>query len=152
MGRRCRFWEMFVGEWGKRAEKEGEEPWESDDGSGLPSWAREVPWSDEGTKSSSAEEQLEAINKSKLMEQCERDLGSGGVDVLATMDTKQAEEVLMQFQEHMKGISEEKRKMAVWSMMWMVEKRKEERLENDEKKRAPTCPFSIGREKILLRN
>ena len=46
-----------------------------------------------------------------------------GVDVLAMMDTKQAEK-------NMKGISEGKRKMAVWSMMWMVEKRKEERREN----------------------
>ena len=56
--------------------------------------------------------------------------------MLATMDTKQAEEVWMQIQENMKGISEEKRKMAVWSMMWMVEKRKEERRENEENKRA----------------
>ena len=61
---------------GKKSRKrKGKNLWESDDGSGLPSWAQEVPWSDEGSKSSSAEEQLEAINKGKLMEQCERDLG-----------------------------------------------------------------------------
>ena len=84
-------------------------PWESDEAS----WAQEVPWSDDGSKSSSAEEQFVAMDKDKLMEQYKRDLVSGGVDVLAKMETKQAEELLMKFQENMTEISEEKRKVAV---------------------------------------
>ena len=56
---------------GKKSRKKKEKnPWESD-GSGVPSWAQEVPWSD----GSSAEEQFEAIKKDELMEQFEKDLG-----------------------------------------------------------------------------
>ena len=92
----------------KSRKKKEKNPWESD-GSGVPSSAQEVPWSDD----SSAEEQLKAIKKDELMEQCEKDLGSGGMDVLSKMETKQAEELLMKFQENMFHISEEKKKMAV---------------------------------------
>ena len=53
--------------------------------------------------------------------------------MLAKMETKQAEELLMKFQENMTEISEEMRKMAVWSMMWLVAKRKEEQRENEVK-------------------
>ena len=74
-----------------------------------------------------------SIKNDELMEQCERDLGSGGVDVLAKMDAKQAEELLMKFHA---GIPEEKRKMAVWSMMWMAVKRKEGQRENEERRKA----------------
>ena len=76
----------------------------------MPSWAQEVLWSDDGSKSSSAEEQFEAIKKDELMKQRERDLGSGGVDLLAKMDAKQAEELLLKLQENMTGIPEEKRR------------------------------------------
>ena len=49
---------------GKKSRKRKEKnPWESD-GSGVPSWAQEVPWSD----GSSAEEQFDAIKKDELME------------------------------------------------------------------------------------
>ena len=102
----------------------------------MPSWAQEVPWSDDGSKSSSAEEQFEAIKKDELMQQCERDLVSGGVDVLAKMDAKQAEELWKKQQENMTGIPEEKRKMAVWRRMWMAEKRKEGQRENEERRKA----------------
>ena len=77
----------------KRRKRKEKNLWNSDDGSGVPSWAQEVPWSDDVSKSSSEEEQFEAIKKDELMEQCERDLVSGGVDVLAKMDAKQAVEL-----------------------------------------------------------
>ena len=46
-------------------------------------WARVVPWSDGW----SAEEQFDAIKKDELMEQFEKDLGSGAVDVPSKMET-----------------------------------------------------------------
>ena len=114
---------------GKKSRKKKEKnPWESD-GSGVPSWAQEVLWSD----GSSAEEQLEAIKKDELMEQFEKDLGSGAVDTLSQMETKQAQELLTKLEENMAGSSEEKRKMAVWSLMWMTEKKKEELREKEER-------------------
>ena len=114
---------------GKKSRKKKEKnPWESD-GSGVPSWAQEVPWSD----GSSAEEQFEAIKKDELMEQFEKDLGSGAVGMLSQMETKQAQELLTKLEENMAGISEEKRKMAVWSSMWMAEKKKEELREKEER-------------------
>ena len=93
--------------------------WDSD-GSGVPSCAQEVLWSD----GSSVEEQFEAIKKDELMEQFEKDLGCGAVDTLSKMD------------ENMAGISEEKRKMGVWSLMWMAEKKQEELWEKEERGRA----------------
>ena len=94
----------------------------------VPSWAQEVPWSDGGSKTSSVEEQFEAIKKDALMEQSERDLGSGGVDVLAKMDAKQAEELL----ENMTGISKEKKKMTVWRKCG---RRRRERKDNGKMRR-----------------
>ena len=84
-------------------------PWESDEGSGVSSWAQEVPWSDDGSrsKSSSTEEQFEALDKERLMEKYRKDMGNGGVDVLAVMDVKQAEDTLMKFQENLTGVSED---------------------------------------------
>ena len=57
------------------------------------------PWSDDGlgTKSSSAEEQFEALDKETMMEKYRKDMESGSVDVLAEMDAKQAEEMLLKF-------------------------------------------------------
>ena len=115
----------------KSRKKKEKNSWESD-GSGVPSWAQEVPWSD----GSSAEEQFEAIKKDELMEQFEKDLGSGAVDTLSKMETKQAQDMLTKLEENMAGISEEKRKMAVWSLMWMAEKKKEELREKEERGRA----------------
>ena len=102
----------------KRKEKNS---WESD-GSGVPSWAQEVPWSD----GSSAEEQFDAVKEDELMEQVEKDLGSGSVDALSEMETTQAQELLTKSEENLAGISDESRKIAVWSLMWMAEKKKEE--------------------------
>ena len=54
----------ICGGMGKKSRKKMKKnPWESD-GSEVPSWAQEVPWSDD----SSAEEQFEAIKKDELME------------------------------------------------------------------------------------
>ena len=129
------------GKMGKKSRKKKEKnPWESD-GSGVPSWAQEVSWSD----GSPAEEQFEAIKKDELMEQFEKDLGSGGVDLPSKMETKQTQKLLTELEENMAGISEEKRKMAVWSLMWMAEKKKEERWEKDERKKAEERAKKIGR-------
>ena len=74
----------ICGGMGKKSRKKKEKnPWESD-GSGVPSWAQEVPWSD----GSSAEEQFEAVKKDELMEQFEKVLGSGAVDTMSKMETK----------------------------------------------------------------
>ena len=59
------------------------------------------------------------------MEQVEKDLGSGAVDVLSKMETTQEQELLTKLEENLAGISEESRKIAVWSLMWMAEKKKE---------------------------
>ena len=62
------------------------------------------------------------------------------MDTLSKMETEQAQELLTKWEENMAGISEEQRKMAVWSLMWMAEKkrrncgREEERAEEKEKK------------------
>ena len=116
---------------GKKSRKKKEKnPWESD-GSGVPSWAQEVPWSD----GSSAEEQFDAIKKDELMEQVEKDLESGAVDALSEMETTQAQELLAKLEENLAGISDESRKIAVWSLLWMAEKKKEELREKGERGR-----------------
>ena len=112
---------------GKRKEKN---PWESD-GSGVPSWAQEVPWSE----GSLAEEQFDAIKKDELMEQVEKDLGSGAVDALSKMETSPVQELLTKLEENLAGISDESRKIAVWSLMWMAEKKREELREKGERGR-----------------
>ena len=99
-------------------------------GSGVSSWAQEVPWSD----GSSAEEQFDAIKKDELMEQVEKDLGSGAVDTLCKMETVQAQELLRKLEENLAGFPEESRKIAVWSLMWMAEKRKDEMREKERKR------------------
>ena len=70
------------------------------------------------------------------MEQFEKDLGSGAADTLSKMETEQAQDLLTKLEENMAGISEEKRKIAVWSLMWMAEKKKEELREKEERERA----------------
>ena len=120
------------GRMGKKSKKRKEKnPWESD-GSGVPSWAQEVPWSD----GSSAEEQFDAVKKDELMEQVEKDLGSGVVDTPSKMETVQAQELLTKLEERLAGYPEESRKISVWSLMWMAEKRKDEMREKEEKERA----------------
>ena len=83
-----------------------------------------------------AEEQFDAIKKDEFMEQVEKDLGSGAVDTLSKMETMQAQELLTKLEERLAGYPEETRKIAVWSLMWMAEKRKDEMREEEEKERA----------------
>ena len=64
----------------KSTKKKEKNPWKSD-GSGVPSWAQKVLWSD----GSSVEKQLEDVKKEELMEQFEKDLGSG-LDALSEME------------------------------------------------------------------
>ena len=116
---------------GKKSRKKKEKnPWESD-GSGVPSWAQDVPWSD----GSSAEEQFDAFKKDELMEQFEKDLEIGAADALSKKETTQAQELLTKLEENLAGISKENRKIAVWSLMWMAEKKKEELQEKGERGR-----------------
>ena len=70
------------------------------------------------------------------MEEVEKDLKSGAVDALSKVGATQAQELLTKLEENMAGISEEKRKMAVWSLMWVAEKKKEELREKEERGRA----------------
>ena len=52
------------------------------------------------------------------------------------METVQAQELLTKLEEHLAGFPEESRKTAVWSLMWMAEKRKDEMREKEDKERA----------------
>ena len=47
------------------------------------------------------------------------------MDTLSKMETKQAQDMLTKLEENLAGISDESRKIAVWSLMWMVEKKME---------------------------
>ena len=108
----------ICGGMGKKSKKKKEKnPWESDV-SGVP-LAQEVPWS----VGSSAEEQFEAVKKDELMGQFEKDLGSGALDTLSRMETKQAQDMLTKLEENMAGISEEKKENG--GMEFDVDGRKE---------------------------
>ena len=73
-----------------------------------------------GGTESFCEEQFEALDKEMMMEKYRNDLESAGLDVLARMDAKHAEEVLMKFRENLTGIPEEQRTVAVRRLMWMA--------------------------------
>ena len=46
------------------------------------------------------------------------------MDTLSKMETEEAQELLTKWEENMAGISEERRKTAVWSLMLMAEKKR----------------------------
>ena len=58
----------------------------------------------------------------------------GHIDMLANMNTEQAEEMLMKFRENMSGVTEDQKTLAMLSLMWMVERRKEEQRESQSEK------------------
>ena len=121
----------ICGGMGKKSKKKKEKnPWESDV-SGVP-LAQEVPWS----VGSSAEEQFEAVKKDELMGQFEKDLGSGALDTLSRMETKQAQDMLTKLEENMAGISEEKKENGGMEFDVDAEKKKEELREKEERGRA----------------
>ena len=105
----------------KKSKKKVTNPWESDEGSGA--------------RSSSAEEQFKELDKEELMENHRRAMGNGHIDMLANMNTEQAEEMLMKFRENM-GVTEDQKTLAMLSLMWMVERRKEEQRESQSEKEA----------------
>ena len=72
---------------------------------------------------------LKNWTRKKFMEDHWEATGSAHIDVLAGMDPKEVEEKLMRCRENMKGVSEDQKTMAVWSLMWMVKRKKEEQLE-----------------------
>ena len=108
-GYRCAFSGGMGNLWGgmgkkKDKKKKGKNPWESEDGSGVPSWAQEVPWSDDGLGAeSSAEEQFEESDKEKVMEDHREAMGSGHIDALVEMDLEAVERMLMRCWEKMTG-------------------------------------------------
>ena len=55
------------------------------------------------------------------------------MDALSKMETKQAQDMLTKLEENLAGISDESRKIAVWSLMWMVEKKMEKLREKGER-------------------
>ena len=56
-------------------------------------------------------------------------MGNGHIDMLANMNTEQPEEMLMKFRENMSGVTEDQKTLAMLSLMWMVERRKEKQRE-----------------------
>ena len=105
----------------KKSKKRKTNPWVSDEGS--------------GERSSSAEEQFKELDKQELMENHKREMGNEHIDMLANMNTEQAEEMLMNFREKMSGVTEDQKTIAMMSLMWMVERRKEEQREPQSEKR-----------------
>ena len=86
----------ICGRMGQKSKKKKEKNPRESDGSGVPIWAQEVPWSD----GSSAEEQFETIKKDEMMEQFEKDLGSGAMDTLSKMETMQVQNMLTKLEEN----------------------------------------------------
>ena len=105
----------------KKCKKRKTNPWTSDEGS--------------GERSSSAEEQLKELDKQELMENHRREMGNEHIHMLANMNTEQVEEMLMNFRENMSGVTEEQKTIAMMSLMWMVERRKQEQRESESEKR-----------------
>ena len=101
----------------KKSKKRKTNPWTSDEGSGK--------------RSSSAEEQFKELDKQKLMENHKREMENEHIDMLANMNTEQVEEMLMNFRETMSGATEDQKTIAMMSLMWMVERRKEEQRESE---------------------
>ena len=64
------------------------------------------------------------------MENHRRAMGNGHIDMSANMNTEQAEEMLMKFRESMSGVTEDQKTLAMFSLMWIVERRKEEQRES----------------------
>ena len=63
------------------------------------------------------------------MEKHREAFGSGHKDALVGMDPEAVEGMLMRCRENMTGVPEDQKTMVVWSLMWMVKKRKEEQRE-----------------------
>ena len=104
----------------KKCKKKVSNSWESDEGSEA--------------RSCSAQEQFEELDKEELMENHRRAMGNWHIDMLAKMNTEEAEEMLMKFWENMSGVTEDQKTLAMLSLMWMVERRKEEQLEAQSEK------------------
>ena len=101
---------------GKKSKmKKVKNPWESEDGS--------------GTRGSSAEEQFEELDKEMIMEHLTGGLWEPHTSTSWRKWTRRWREMLMKFRENITGIPEDQRNMAVWSLMCMVERRKEEQRE-----------------------
>ena len=99
---------------GKRGKKKKQgNPWESDGASG---------------ERSSAEEQFEMLDKAAIMAEHRKVMGNSYVDMLADMEMEDVKAKVEEF----KRVSEEtedQKTLAALSLIWMVERRKEERCE-----------------------
>ena len=105
----------------EKKKKKESNPWESDGGSGA---------------RISAEEQFEILDKAALMEDHRKVMGNRYVDMLVDMEMEDVKAKLEELRETTEG-TEDQKTLAVWSLMWMVERRKEERWKSKkrEKKR-----------------
>ena len=101
-----------MGKRGKKKRKESN-PWESDGGS--------------ETKSS-AEEQFDVIDKAALMEEHRKELGNKYIDMMVDMEVEDIKAKLEELREMTEG-TEDQKTLAVLSLIWMVERRKEEQWE-----------------------
>ena len=99
-----------MGKRGKKKKREGN-PWESDGGSGV---------------RSSAEEPFEILDKAALMVEHRKVMGNRYVDMLVDMEMEDVKAKLEELREMTEG-TEDQKTLAVLSLMWMVERRKEER-------------------------
>ena len=100
-----------MGKQGKK-KKQGN-PWESDGASG---------------ERSSAEEQFEILDKAALMVEHRKVMGNSYVDMLVDMEMEDVKAKLEELRKMTEG-TEDQKTLAVLSLMWMVERRKEERWE-----------------------
>ena len=122
------------GECSRRNGKAGKERnlWESDGGSEA---------------KSSAEEQFEVIDKAALMAEHRKELGNKYIDMMVNMDAKDIEAKLTEFRAVTEGTDDQKT-LAMLSLMWMVERRKEEqREEQGEKELEEVEQREVQREK-----
>ena len=99
---------------GKRGKKKKQgTPWESDGAAG---------------ERSSAEEQFEIMDKAVLMAEHRKVMGNSHVDMLVDMEMEDVKAKLDELKRLSEG-TEDQKTLAVLSLMWMVERRKEERWE-----------------------
>ena len=99
---------------GKRGKKKKQgNPWESDGGSG---------------EMSSAEEQFEIMDKAAFMAEHRKVMGNSYVDMWVDMEMEEVKAQVEELRRLSEG-TEDQKTLAALSLMWMVERRKEERRE-----------------------
>ena len=121
---------------GKRGKKKKRgNPWESDGASG---------------ERSSAEEQFEMLDKAAIMAEDRKVMGNSYVDMLADMEMEDVKAKVEEF----KRVSEEtedQKTLAALSLIWMVERRKEERCEEQREREEAERREARKKEEVELK-